>query len=539
MTNRNKTWIAKQATTRWARLLKSSLLAVAVLAAPSVSLAQYTYVPTTGQSGNWNQALGARWTGGPALTFPNAAGATATFNLPASIAPDGNYNVQLGQNITVGSITVNHSVLAPGTLRIGANGTGTLTFSSTSGPATYTENPGVPDNTFRTDIFAPVVFASDTVITQNHNLDNNRSTLFTFSGNSAGGITAAPEITLTKEGQGNIAFEVPPTSPTTGFRGSVVVNNGGIRLEENVFANAAAVTVASGGQLQLGAGAVVPNWNIGPGGVLTLNGQGKTVGANPEGALRYQNVQNSANFNNPVLLASDSGIYVNSGTPTQQGNLTLTDVVSGDGGINKIGGGILTLANANTYIGTTVVDEGVLRAVNATGSATGTGPVVVNAGGTLDGTGTIAGSVSFVGGTFSPGTSAGTLNLGSTTFDALSTLNYELATPNVVGGVNDLANVAGDLTLAGVLNVTQLPGFGLGTYRLFNYTGQLVDNGLALNVGLLPEGWLASIDTSLANEVNLTIGLVPEPGAFALVALGGVILVGVRAIRGRKSARSA
>jgi autotransporter-associated beta strand protein len=77
-----------------------------------------------------------------------------------------------------------------------------------------------------------------------------------------------------------------------------------------------------------------------------------------------------------------------------------------DGGINggtrgaftKRDRGILTLSNANTYTGGTVVTainpnrKGTLQVTNTTGSATGTGPVAVNLG-TLGGSGIIRGAV--------------------------------------------------------------------------------------------------------------------------------------------------
>ena len=62
------------------------------------------------------------------------------------------------------------------------------------------------------------------------------------------------------------------------------------------------------------------------------------------------------------------------------------------GSIGKIGHGAFTLSNANLYTGGTSVEEGLLIVSNATGSGTGTGAVQVY-GGTLGGSGTIAGAV--------------------------------------------------------------------------------------------------------------------------------------------------
>ncbi len=181
----------------------------------------------------------------------------------------------------------------------------------------------------------------------------------------------------------------------------------------------------------------------------------------------------------------------------------------------------VTLTGASTYTGGTTVG-GTLVVNNTAGSATGTGLVTVQAGGTLAGSGFITGPVSFTGGILAPGNSPGTLTLGSTTLDSASTINYQLDTPGVIGGgVNDLTEVLGDLTLAGTFNVTALSNFGAGVYRLFDYTGSLVSDTLAL--GALPAGYTASIDTSIGGQVNLDVARVPEPSTWVLAATGATL----------------
>jgi len=72
------------------------------------------------------------------------------------------------------------------------------------------------------------------------------------------------------------------------------------------------------------------------------------------------------NFNETIgSLAGAGKVTLGSGTLTAGANNTSTDfsgVISGSGGLNKTGTGALTLSGANTYTGTTTVNEGVLRA---------------------------------------------------------------------------------------------------------------------------------------------------------------------------------
>ncbi len=60
---------------------------------------------------------------------------------------------------------------------------------------------------------------------------------------------------------------------------------------------------------------------------------------------------------------------------------TFSGVIQDGGSLIKIGRGVLTLANSNTYTGGTIIKKGTLLAGTNAGPATGTGPVqVVNAG---------------------------------------------------------------------------------------------------------------------------------------------------------------
>ncbi len=183
--------------------------------------------------------------------------------------------------------------------------------------------------------------------------------------------------------------------------------------------------------------------------------------------------------------------------------LTLSGAIGGPGTLSTTNTGTLVLSGTNTYTGATNITSGTLLVQGNQSAATGS--VLVASGATLGGSGTVGGGVTLAnGGTLAPGNSAGTLTVGALTLEAGSMLDYELATPNIVGGgVNDLIVVAGGLTLAGTLNVSALGGFGAGSYRLMNYGGTFIDNGLAF--GVLPSGFAYHLDTATGGQVNLTV----------------------------------
>ena len=182
---------------------------------------------------------------------------------------------------------------------------------------------------------------------------------------------------------------------------------------------------------------------------------------------------------------------------------TFAGVISGNGSVKKQDNGMLILSGANLYTGDTSVAGGELR---VSGSLTSS--VTVESGATLSGTGTVAAVQAAAGANVAPGASAGTLSTGSMTLNATSVLNFELNAPGTVGGsVNDLIQISGDLTLDGVLNISDLGDFAAGTYTLFTYTGNLTNNALTINNK--PPGFLYSIDATQAHVIKLEV-VTPE-----------------------------
>ena len=146
-------------------------------------------------------------------------------------------------------------------------------------------------------------------------------------------------------------------------------------------------------------------------GTLDLNGQA-SVRLHPDPPAERQRqppAESDGAASTGAAIATSAGSQVGGA-----GDLALSGIVSGNT-LTKIGGGTLTLTNANDYTGLTTVSAGTLLVNNTTGSGTGSGAVQVD-GGTLGGSGTIAGPVTVnAGGRITGGTlgGVGTLTINS------------------------------------------------------------------------------------------------------------------------------
>lgn len=205
--------------------------------------------------------------------------------------------------------------------------------------------------------------------------------------------------------------------------------------------------------------------------------------------------------------------------------------------LNKTGTGILTLSNANTYDGPTTVTQGTLLVTNLAGSGTGTGAVSVASGGSLGGTGRIAGStVVSVGGRLIMGADTAAVGtdfgIGTLTFDSSltvsGTINFDLASSTVF----DKLSVGGLLSL----DANTIINVNLGT---FTPTGSevfdIIDaSSIALN-GFNPDSLgdlvLPSLapgyqwDTTRFASDGIIAIAVPEPSRMILFFMGFAALV--------------
>jgi fibronectin-binding autotransporter adhesin len=342
--------------------------------------------------------------------------------------------------------------------------------------------------------------------------------------------------------------------------GSVTVRNG-VRLTSQSTAPTSgqvtnAVAVESGGGLtnRSTTGTAVTYTNV------TLPSSGSILLNNDDQSTTGLTISSGG------TLTGDLTVDTTQGGTNAVGNVTLSGVFSGAGGLVKAGtgtSGIVILGAANTYTGNTTISTGTLK-LGAAGSIANSGTISVASGAWFDtslvpggfslvsaqllqGSGTVLGSVTAQG-TLSPGLSGsvGTLSFANDlALGSGSILSYELNGANtaVGGGINDLSAVAGNLTLDGTLNVSEI---GVGSFlsatvgniwRLFTYAGTLTNNGLSLGtVPTLSSGLTLAFDTSTPNEVNLIV--VPEPTA-AVSAMAGVGLIALlRARLTRKANRA-
>lgn len=203
----------------------------------------------------------------------------------------------------------------------------------------------------------------------------------TFSGAMSNGTGI---LAMTKVGTGNLTL-----SGNNTYTGATNVNAGVLRITNGsaLGSTAGGTTVAAGAALELQGGISVGAE------ALTLNGTGVANG----GALR--NVAGNNTYAGPITLGSASRINsdanslgitgaVNNGgfllTVGGAGGTTFSGaaVISGAGGLTKEGTGTASLFMANTYMGVTTVNDGVLQ-ITGGNAIVDTGAVVVNAPGQL------------------------------------------------------------------------------------------------------------------------------------------------------------
>jgi fibronectin-binding autotransporter adhesin len=260
---------------------------------------------------------------------------------------------------------------------------------------------------------------------------------------------------------------------------------------------------------------------IGAGGSLDLNG-------NNQAALSLSGVSSAVVTNGG---SGTSSILTLTPTATTSFAGVIQDG-SGSTGLTINGPGLQELTGTNTFTGPTTVLGGTLR-IASTGSLSAGTTVTIGGSGasgtpTLSGTGAANGAVQVngpsggVAGHIAPGINTsgnfgaiGTLTTGNLTLNSGAMLDFDFGAPGTGSGVNagqsDRIAVAAALAFPATgsvtLNMADVGGLGVGTYKLFTF-GSISDfSPTVISVGSSPLTGKSYSFTNTGSEIDLTIAI--------------------------------
>ena len=297
---------------------------------------------------------------------------------------------------------------------------------------------------------------------------------------------------------------------------NAITNNGGTITNATTYVGTFSVSGTTDYSGAVGGTVVVD-----AGGVANFSGSINSLTVSAGGQA---NLNDGASLSQPTLT-NNGLVAVN-----QSGNSTLSTAMSGSGGFQKLGSGILTVTGNNTYSGDTTVSAGTLKVNGSLGS----GGLSVAASAWLMGTGTINGPVT-VSGTLTPGASPGVITLGSLVLTPTSSTVIEIASAGTRGTAYDGVSIldAGGLTYGGTMTLA-FGGSAIAdntTFDIFTFTGSSAGSLAAVeSSGFYAGTWtpvgsgtfqlVKDAQTITFSQSSGDVIVVPEPTAITLAAVG-------------------
>jgi fibronectin-binding autotransporter adhesin len=437
---------------------------------------------------------------------------------------------------------------------------GTLAFSGNNGNVTLLGLSGTGTTTFAGDANVSGNISGGVV-----NVTNRLTASVTGGTVTAGSLSLATVSggTVTSSGTSSIATLSGGTAYFNGTTASIntlsggLVNLGATELTVQSGSFAGSITGNTGSLVKAGATTLTLSGVNSYGGGTAVNAGTLVVGSSNALGTGQLTVNAGATLSIGQGVTVNNQVFLSGSTSLSGDAASINGGISGNGSLTKVGAGTLTLEGVNAHTGGTIVQGGGLQ-VN--GSLAGV--VTVQANTSLNGTGSIAGTVTVLsGGTLGAGgVGVGGINLGGLDLRGGSTLELKLADQAGQAGLAfDAFHLSGDLSLASVtaadrviLHLKGAPanfnpatsmqfafldyhGLNLGTSgdisSLFtiNTSGLLDRNGNSVNPALF-----TLVNDTTSKQLSLAYAApVPEASTYGLCL--GALGLGVALVRRRRT----
>ena len=206
---------------------------------------------------------------------------------------------------------------------------------------------------------------------------------------------------------------------------------------------------------------------------------------------------------------------------------TYAGVISGTGGLAKVGTGTQILTGASIYTGVTTVNDGTLKVSGSLADTAVTVSGVSPANPVLSGSGSIVGTVTVGSGSIKPNDAGtyGKLTIGGLVVNAGAQLDFDLDALTTPGTTYDQIVVGGTgITLnSGSLNITAGSGFTTGIYNLFTSVGAVTGALTNLTVNG-PSGYTYTLQApGSGNGIDLNVAIPLGPPSWK-GAEGGTVV---------------